>query len=164
MLSFYYFLFLEPHSKRSKDIVHSIQSMYNKNVRIKDEKNIEIFIAPDNPSDFNITVTMMPLFIAGLYSPSAEPTTVYEKFNETSKALFSSIAADIKKKKKKRKNRKDSIIWSLYVPAFRAVEEAGLLPAFTRYITSGTMDESAEWLQNNPEIPGRISETLKARN
>lgn len=161
LLAFHYFLFLEPHSKRSSQIVEAIQSMYLKNVQIKDTNKINIFINPDNPSDFKSVATMMPLLIASMYTPSAIPTTTFEKFNTTSTLFFSCIATDSKKKKKR--DKKTSVIWNLYIPSFASVKEAGLFPDLIRYITSGTMDESAEWLRNNPDMPARLSETIKVK-
>ncbi|MGK0389987.1 MAG: Tfp pilus assembly protein PilF [Maribacter sp.] len=166
-LSYYFFLLLEPDTKRS-DMAH--------------ESLLAIMNPPKNKSGgFNITLTLdeseddpiwtsTDLIISMLGTVNSEidqsleeegikkeEATPEEKFARNTTSFLSMFKEDAEDKKKV-KNREKNVYWTLYIPTFNAIVDSESSEALAYYISQNQGDTYIKWLDDNTE---KVQELLK---
>jgi tetratricopeptide (TPR) repeat protein len=144
LLPLYYFLMLEPNSKRSITNYKYLRKLLKQGVEKKDDKNINININIDKSSDneFGPAEMMISIVEASKYTEDNKNKSEMEMFIETNKSLFS-ILGELKKDNK-------GFWWDLYVPKFYDLIQTDNLDAFSYYISqSNNSKDINNWISNN---------------
>jgi tetratricopeptide (TPR) repeat protein len=146
LLSFYYFLLLEPSSKRSLANLNILKSMLNLGVEKQSGNKINVTIPSLTLKDSAFGAAEMMVSLSGVARYEKENKGKSENvfFAETNKNLFS-VLGELKKDNK-------NIWWDLYVTKFNDLVESGNCEAFSYYISQSTNSvEVNNWITNNPD-------------
>lgn len=157
LLPKYYFLMLEPGSKRSLANYNSLKTQLGLGVEKKDDKNINITIAlpSSKEDDFGPAEMMLSLLAASKHTEKNENKTEMEMFVETNKGLFS-VLGELKEKKHK------GLWWDLYVTQFYDLVKSGHQEAFSYYISQSTNAEPVnKWIAENKEKMQQLMDWIK---
>lgn len=155
VLPMYYFLMLEPASKRSPDSYATLKKQLGQGVEKKDDKNININISSSKDDDFGAAELMLGLLAASKYTEGNEKKNDMEMFVETTNGLFS-VLGELKGKKNK------GLWWDFYVTKFYDLVQSKNDEAFTYYISQSINAESVnKWINANPEKMQRLTEWMK---
>ena len=144
LLASYYFLFLEPESRRSFDALITLQKNLVGNVT-KDENKpnqINISISPDSDSEFSGLELMLSMMIASNSTEMSNQKTKSEMFTENTKSFFKLIGEF--------KNEKNTgFYWDFYVPFFYDLAKTEHIEAFCMYISQIGNKQSKKWIEEN---------------
>ncbi|MCX6236413.1 MAG: tetratricopeptide repeat protein [Bacteroidia bacterium] len=146
LLPLYYFLLLEPNSKRSLINLNMLQGMLNQGVEKQSEKKINITIpsAASKDTVFGPAEMMVSLKCANRFIDKNKGKTDAEFFVETNKSIFSMLG-------ELKKNHKD-LWWDLYVTKFYDLVQTDNIEAFSYYISqSSNSVEVNNWIANNQD-------------
>jgi len=144
LLSTYYFLMLEPNSKRSKINYNSLRNQLGQGVEKKDEKNINVNVPLNSSKDseFGAAEIMVSLLAASQYTEENKSKSDMELFVETSNKFFS-VLGELKKENK-------GFWWDLYVTKFYDLVQTKNYEAFSYYISqSGDSVTVNKWIADN---------------
>lgn len=144
LLPLYYFLMIEPTSKRSNQNYQSLKSKLGFGVVQKDEKNISVNLSmpKGNESEFGAADMMISLTAASKYLEKNKGKTELELFTEANKNLFS-ILGELK-------GKKDGFWWDFYVTSFYDLVNSDNVEAFSYYISqSENSDLINKWMTDN---------------
>jgi tetratricopeptide (TPR) repeat protein len=135
MLSTYYFLMLEPNSKRSKINYNSLLSQLGQGVERKNDKNISVNVPLSSSQDslFGAAEMMVSLKAASRFIDENKDKSSMEFFIDTNKGFFS-ILGELKKENK-------DFWWDFYVPKFYDLVQSNNLEAFSYYISQSSNSE-----------------------
>lgn len=153
MLPLYFFLTLEPDSKRSANAISVLRHLYNENVKKTGEKEISITLDSNSlESEFSTVEMILPLMVAASQDPANKDKTEMEKFAEHTGVVFSSLKdmLDTRTEENKETN-KFSMWWNFYIPFFNNMTEAGQVEAYSYYINVSIDKDARDWLQQNTE-------------
>ena len=156
LLSYYYFLFLEPNSDRSKVALQSILDQMGGNVK-KDankENTININLNADGDDDFMAAELMIAMLEASKHIEENEGKSDEEMFVKNSTSLFMMLG-----EMKKRKNK--GIFWEDYIPFFYDLAQTDHIEAFCYYILYPQNEVASQWLENNQEKLDQFDKWLK---
>lgn len=145
ILPLYYFLMLEPNSKRSPSRYATLMAQLGQGVTQKDEKNIDVRI-PFNSSKsdaFSPAEMMVSLQAASRYMDENKGKSEAELFVETTRSLFS-VLGELKKDN-------SDFWWDLYVTQLYDLVKTGNVEAFCYYISQSDKTKGSErWIFENP--------------
>jgi tetratricopeptide (TPR) repeat protein len=156
ILPLYYFLFLEPNSKRSLTIYRILRTLLSQGIEKKSDKevNVEVPSSAIKDSIFGPAEMMLGILGANKYLEENIEKSEFEVFVQTNKSLFS-VLSEIKKDNK-------GIWWDLYVTAFQSLVHSGNCEAFSYYISQSTnSDDVKSWMANNPTKMELLQDWLK---
>jgi tetratricopeptide (TPR) repeat protein len=156
LLSFYYFLMLEPNSKRSSNILINLKSMLNEGVEQKSGNSINVNIPSSASKDsiFGAAEMMVSLQGASKYTDDNKGKTENEFFVETNRSLFS-ILGELKKSN-------SNIWWDLYVTKFYDLVQTNNYEAFSYYISqSSDTPDINNWISKNQDKVQQLREWIK---
>lgn len=144
LLSLYYFLLLEPNSKRSITNLNILKSMLNEGVEKKSGNDININIPSSASKDsiWGAAEMMVSLLGASRYTDENKGKSDMELFVETNRSLFS-ILGELKK-------NNSNIWWDLYVTKFYDLVQSNNYEAYSYYISQSINSiEVNNWIADN---------------
>lgn len=146
MLTYYYFLMLEPTSKRSNDAFVRINEMMNHGVEKESDNKININISADRD-------TTDPFYTADFYFTLKAATMFTEEFAKKSAfEKFYSYTEDVVKfLDEKVGGEKKNFYVYLYARFLKGVYDAKLLETYCYNISQSAIPESAKWVKKNPD-------------
>lgn len=145
LLPLYYFLLIEPMSKRSNQNYQTLKSKLGYGVEQKDEKNINVnlLMSKGTNSEFGAAEMMISLTAASKYLEENKGKSEMELFTETNKNVFT-ILGELKGKNK-------GFWWDFYVTSFYDLVHSDNVEAFSYYISqSEESDLIAKWMTDHP--------------
>lgn len=162
LLSLYYFLLLEPSSKRSEIAYKLLKKQLGGYVQ-KDKDNpmnINITLNPKSvESEFGAAETMLAMLEASNSLEENKNKTPDELFIDNTKSFFSVLGELYDNDPKD----KDNIWWKFYVPFFYDLAKSEYMDVFCYYISQYSNDKAAEWLKANNEKFDNFGKWLKYR-
>lgn len=144
LLSFFYFLLLEPEGKRANQVFTLIEQQQKQGVSREDNKNITVNIRSDfDKNDFGTAEMMLSLMEASRETEVNENKTDFEIFSNTNNSFFKVLGEQRKDKK--------GFFWDFYVDFFYDLsKDKQMFEAYTHHIYQPTNDSNnKEWLNNN---------------
>jgi tetratricopeptide (TPR) repeat protein len=148
--SLYYFLLLEPNSKRSESALALMAKLSGAGVKKEGENQITINISKGSTDDefADLSLSMMQ---ALKISDTAKVKNEEETFYKDTKSFFS-ILSELKKKKSPK-----NIWWDFYTPFFKDLVESGNAEAFCYYIAQSRDKEAITgWLKGHQDKVERL--------
>ena len=145
LLPAYYFLMLEPNSKRSLIYYDILLGQLGKGVERTDAKSINISISPNGLDDeFGAAELMVSMYAAKRYTDEDSTKNDYVLFAETNKDIFN-LLESLKKGNK-------GFWWEFYVDTFADLVKTNNDEAFSYYISKSKNDEIVNtWMQANTD-------------
>jgi tetratricopeptide (TPR) repeat protein len=147
MLSYYYFLMLEPKSKRSQNNLESLRQLSKHGIEQKGKNKINVTIPSLNLKDsiWGPAETMISLLGASQLTDKTEnKLTEYQIFAKYNESLFSMLD-------ELKKNHSD-FWWNLYVTKFSNLIKSNNCEAFSYYISqSDNSEEVSSWIDKNTD-------------
>lgn len=143
VMALYYFLYLEPNSKRSTSAYENLKDQLQAGVKKQDDKNINISINLGSLNDpFSSVDLMLSLKASTRYTEENKNKTEIEHFIDTNKSLFG-ILSESKKHNK-------GFWWDFYVSKFSNILENSDIEAFSYYISQPENNDTINnWLKEN---------------
>jgi tetratricopeptide (TPR) repeat protein len=149
LLSLYYFLLLEPSSKRAETAYKLLREQLGGNVQ-KDENNpmsINVFLDPKRmDSEFSAAEVMIAMLEASNSLEENKDKTQDELFIDNTKSFFK-VLGELKENDSKKSN----IWWNFYVPFFYNLAKSEYMDVFCYYISISSNEKAREWLETNSE-------------
>lgn len=144
LLSFYYFLLLEPTSERAGKVFQFLENQYGLGVEKdkKKENTININLNSNPDESFIASDLMVAMVSASRYTAEHENESDEEFFLHQTESFFK-ILGELRKPEHK------GLWWDLYVDFFYDLAQSEHLEAFCNYISSGSNRKAENWLQNN---------------
>lgn len=155
MLPLYYFLLLEPNSKRSVEAYEKLMTFVDQGVTKKDEKNINIVVpvgGDDDNTGFAAAEMMLSLKRAADFTEEAKDKTPLERFADTNDSLFKTLG-ELNKKNK-------GFLWDFYVPFFYDLAKENLTPVYSYYISLSEGAKAYDWLDEHPDELKRLDQWM----
>lgn len=146
ILSLYYFLMIEPNSKRSLINYNSLRDLLSQGVEEKGDKNINISVplSSSSSSDFGVAEMTISLLAASKYTEENKDKNEFELFVETNRGIFG-VLGELKKDN-------TGFWWDVYVSKFYEMMQAGNIEAYSYYIAQSTNNELVDsWISENTE-------------
>ena len=145
LLPIYYFLLLEPKSKRAENAYVLLQSNLSGNVSRDafDETQVNIVVDDSKDNPYSSVELMINLMAAARFSDENKDMSNEQYFLATTKGVFEQLGAlEVEARD----------IWSdFYIPFFKEVKESKHFESFTQYIMQGTSDLATEWIAFHPD-------------
>lgn len=155
LLSFYYFLFLEPKTGRSVKASTMLNTQFYGNIKQDKPNNFTINISSLTSADeFGFADLMLSMFAASNNLEKNKSKTKEELFIENTKSFFG-VLGD------KTKGEQTGIWWKFYIPFYNKLAKSDHLDTFCYYITQSTNDKSVDWLILNEEKIEQFSKWLE---
>ena len=148
LLASYYFLLVEPHTKKSIEALDMIYNTFSNGVT-EDEtkegepKNINITYNPSNNAEFQAAELMIPLLQASQSTKENEGKSENELFQSMTTSFFSILEEP--------KEENKGIWWEFYVPFLKKLATSDHMETFCHYIQQSKNEESIAWLGKNEE-------------
>lgn len=143
LLPEYYFLMLEPNSKRSKINYNSLLDQLGKGVEMKNDSDVTVNVPTSSDSLFGAAEMMVSLIAASRFTEDKDKSEM-EFFVETNRGLFGMLG-ELKKEN-------NGFWWDFYVSKFYDLFQSDNLEAFSYYISQSTNSESVnQYIANNPD-------------
>ena len=144
LLAMYFFLFLEPDTKRSIGALEISGAMERQGVERTSEKEINISLNLSEPNDpFGATSLILSLLNTGIESVDGDVKSAEQQFYDKTNSMFSTL--------KESREGNDGIWWDLYVDFYSQLQEHGHLEAFCYYIKQSNDGATVDWLNENEE-------------
>ncbi|MFA7301899.1 MAG: tetratricopeptide repeat protein [Candidatus Shapirobacteria bacterium] len=146
ILPLYYFLMLEPNSKRSLINYNSLVDQLGQGVKEENEKNITVHVPNSSTKDsfFGAADMMISLLAASRYTEENKNKSEMDFFIETNKGFFS-VLGELKKENK-------GFWWDLYVTKFYDLVQSDNCEAFSYYISQSTNSADVnKWISDNAD-------------
>ena len=157
LLSLYYFLFIEPSSKRAETAYKLLKEQLGGSVQ-KDENNpmnINVFIDSQRmESEFGAAEIMLAMLEASNSLDENKNKTPDELFIENTKSFFS-VLGELSENE-----TKINIWWDFYVPFFYKLAKSEYMDVFCYYISISSNEKAKEWLITNNEKVENFGEWL----
>ncbi|MCB8999316.1 MAG: hypothetical protein H6540_04505 [Bacteroidales bacterium] len=144
ILPLYYFLMLEPNTKRSISNYKSLIEQLGQGIDKKDEQNINVNIqlSPTTDTDFSAAEMMVSMLAASRYTEKYKDKSDMELFVETNNGIFS-VLGELKKDN-------TGFWWDLYVKTFYDLVQTNNDEAFSYFISKSTNSEDVnKWISEN---------------
>lgn len=142
MLPLYFFLILEPDSKRASDARQYLQNLTNNSFSDTPDQTTNIIIKMDKEDTGFITAEMMMLDYRNSLAYAKNDFSEMELFIKYSNQLFNTLW-NIKSD--------SGFWWEFYIPFFHEMAHSGLVKPFCHHISVSVYDESISWLKENQE-------------
>jgi Flp pilus assembly protein TadD len=146
LLPLYYFLMLEPNSKRSKSNYLRLNDLLAQGVNQENNEkvNVNISLSSTKDSDFGAAEMMLSLLAASKYIEENKGKSDMEFFVETTQKIFSFLG------EKKKENK--GFWWDLYVTKFYNLVLSNNYEAFCYYISQSlNSSEINKWIEDNQD-------------
>lgn len=146
LLPAYYFLMLEPNSKRSLINYNNLLKQLGQGIERKsgNDINVNIPFSSSHDSLFGAAEMMVSLLAASRFTDENKGKSDMEFFVETNSGLFS-VLGELKKEN-------SGFWWDFYVSKFYDLVQSKNLEAFSYYISQSTNSESVnQYIASNPD-------------
>jgi len=147
LMCLYYFLLLEPSSKRAEKAYALLKEQLVGNVK-QDKDNpmkVNVFLnAKSMGSEFSAEETVLSMLGASNFLEKNRDKTPDELFIENTKSFFSVLGVSEKKKK-------SNIWWNLYIPFFNKLAKSEYMDVFCYYISVSSNEKARDWIEANSE-------------
>lgn len=156
ILPLYYFLLLEPNSKRSLINYNSLRNQLGQGVEKKDDKNINVNISfsTSSSSEFGAAEMMVSLLAASKHTEENKGKNDMELFVETNRGVFS-VLGELKKDNA-------GFWWDLYVTKFYDSVQSDNYEAYSYFISQSTNNELVNnWITGNSDKMQKFTEWMK---
>lgn len=156
ILPLYYFLMIEPNSKRSLINYNSLRNQLGQGVEKKDDKNINVNIpiSSSSSSEFDAAEMMISLLAASKHTEENKDKNEMELFVETNRGIFS-VLGELKKDN-------TGFWWDLYVTRFYDLVQSDNFEAYSYFISQSTNDELVNnWITGHSEEMQKFVEWMK---
>jgi tetratricopeptide (TPR) repeat protein len=147
LLSFYFYLMLEPGSDRAREAYNHVQKLMYGNIE-KKEKAFNITLSEDS-MDSEFSAAEMMLSFLGV------ERSIKENEGEDKIALaiaqttsFFKILGELKENDEE---KHQGIYWEYYIPFFERLSETEHMEAYYHRISEGSTETSRLWVMENPE-------------
>lgn len=146
LLASYFFLLLEPDTKRSVEACQMLQKNFEGNVSKDDSKpnTINILLSPGTDSQFSAVELMISMLEASKSLEENEGKTKDEMFVKNTGSFFN-VLGELKKETNK------EIWWTLYTTFFYEIAKSDHLETYCKYITQSNNENSQTWLKENKD-------------
>jgi tetratricopeptide (TPR) repeat protein len=144
LLPLYYFLMLEPNSRRSVPNYNNLRNQLGLGVEKKNDQNINVNVPFSATTDsiFGAAEMMVSLLAASRFTEENSKKSDIEIFIETNKGLFS-ILGELK-------NDNTGFWWDMYVTKFYDLVQSNNYEAYSYYISQSTNSEEVKkWISDN---------------
>ncbi|MCV9389059.1 tetratricopeptide repeat protein [Reichenbachiella ulvae] len=145
ILSLHYFLFLEPHSSRSKGAFDLLTDQFYGNVEKGGGSDVTINLSSgslDKKNEFGSAELMISMLAASNNLEENKDKSTEELFVSNSESFFK-ILGEIKKKKYR------GLWWEFYVPFYYDMAQTWHLETYCYYISQSDNPEAQAWLKAN---------------
>ena len=135
LLSFHFFLLLEPNTERSKDAFGEMMDL------------LEQELAPNSPRllpEDGINRKLLYQQIREIYPTATTPEAKYAFFEKASQIIFFTLS-------QQQSDDKRGLLWDFYVPIFTEVIESGYISTYCKYVSSSYFPQSLAWWNDNKE-------------
>jgi len=156
LLSAYYFLFLEPNTERSLQVLEIVHENMKKGVSKDNNKDntINILISENESQRFSAAELMLSLMEASNSTEDNAKKSEDELFEDNTKTFFS-VLGEMNKVEIKD-------IWdSFYIPFFYDLSKSNNIQTYCKYITHAENENSKLWLESNPDMLVQFDKWLK---
>ncbi|HNW68822.1 MAG TPA: tetratricopeptide repeat protein [Bacteroidales bacterium] len=146
LMSLYYFLMVEPDSKRSEFYYKSLMDELGTGVAKEGKKKINVSISSTSVKDeeFGAADMMVSMLAASRFIDENKKKSEMEMFVENNRSFFS-VLGELKKDHK-------GFWWDFYVTRFNSLLESENCEAFSYYISqSANSQEVTKWISKNPK-------------
>lgn len=146
LLPAYYFLMLEPNSKRSAISYNNLLQQLGQGIERKNgsDINVNIPFSDSHGSLFGAAEMMVSLLAASRFTEENEGKSDMEYFVETNSGLFSVLG--------ELKGDNGGFWWDLYVSKFYDLVQSDNVEAFSYYISQSSNSESVkQYIASNPD-------------
>lgn len=159
LLSLYYFLLLEPSSKRAETAYQLLQKQLGGNVQkdANDPMKINIFLN-SKETEFSTIETLLAMLEASSSLEENKDKTPEELFAKNTQLLFSMLG-----EQKEQDKNKSIFWWDFYVPFFYDLRKSGFTEVFCNYISLSSNKKAREWLQTNEEKLDNFGKWLETK-
>jgi len=143
ILAYIRFLSLESGTQRSVEDTQQLWTLLNAGVTKKDDKNIEVLVAPDSKTDegdFNVAAMTIAIMSAGRFTEEGEVKSEAEHLSSILDTLFSVLAET------PAAERAQTLTWQYYIPFALEMREKKLTGTFAwATLASAGVPSAAEW-------------------
>lgn len=156
ILPLYYFLMIEPDSKRSLINYNSLRNQLGQGVEKKDDNNINVNIPFSSSSscEFGTAEMMISLLAASHHTEENKDKNDMELFVETNRGIFS-VLGELKKDN-------TGFWWDLYVTRFYDLVQSDNYEAYSYFISQSTKNELVNnWITEHSEEMQKFVEWIK---
>jgi len=154
MLPLYFFLLIEPNSKRASVEYKNLRNFIDFGVNKVSNEKTDVEIPQNDDPDFNAAEMMISLSKASNSIEENKGKTDLELFAENNESLFS-ILGELKKDN-------TGFWWDFYVPFYNDLTNDKLVKTFSYYISLSKGDEAVKWIDNNNEEFERFKHWLSS--
>lgn len=143
VMALYYFLYLEPNSKRSVSAYENLKRQLQAGVKKKDDKNINVSLNLGSMNDpFSSVDLMLSLKASTRYTDENKNKTEIEHFIDMNNSLFGILSES--------KNNNKGFWWDFYVSKFSNILKNGHVETLSYYISQPeNNDVINNWLKDN---------------
>jgi tetratricopeptide (TPR) repeat protein len=145
ILALHYFLFLEPNSARSLDVLRLLKEQFSGNIQRTGPKDISILLSPqslDQQNEFG-SANMMISMLAATNTLEKNKRKTEEELFISNTASFFEILGELKTKKTK------GFWWDFYVPFYYELAKTKHIDTYCYYILQSNGGQSVDWLYAN---------------
>lgn len=156
LLPAYYFLMLEPNSKRSPINYNNLLMQLGQGIERKNDNVINVNIPSSISRDslFGAAEMMVSLLAASRFTDENKDKSDMEFFVETNSGFFS-VLGELKKEN-------SGFWWDFYVSKFYDLVQSNNVEAFSYYISQSTNSESVnQYIANNPDKIEQLKEWME---
>lgn len=147
MLSFYYFLLLEPNSGRSAGALKLLTEQFTENVTQTGPTSLNIVLnmsALNEDNEFSAAELMIPMIIATNNTDENRGKTPEELFVKNTQSLLEFLGES-------RKETSKGLWWELQIPLLYEIAKTEHIEAFCYYILQSGDNGAAAWLEGNQD-------------
>ncbi len=146
LLSYHYFLFLNPGSDRARDVFVDINSIMGGNVTIEDgnTKSINISLSADLNSEFSASELLLALLASGISNEENKDLSREDLFIKNTTRFFKHLG-----EMRENHGNSESIYWNFYIPFFEKLAKSDHMEAYFYHITENINESSAKWIEEH---------------
>ncbi|KAA3623714.1 MAG: tetratricopeptide repeat protein [Flavobacterium sp.] len=145
LLSYHYFLFLNPGSERARDVFVDINSIMGGNVTVDgNTKSINISLSADLNSEFSASELLLALLASGVSKEENKELSREDLFIENSSRFFKHLG-----EMKESQGYSEGIYWNFYIPFFDKLAKSDHMEAYFYHITENINESSAKWIEEH---------------
>lgn len=146
LLSYHYFLYLNPASERARDVFSDINNIMGGNITIEEgeTKSINISLSADLNSEFSASELLLALLASGVSNEEHKDLSREDLFILNSTKFFKHLG-----EMKENHGNADSIYWNFYIPFFDKLANSDHMEAYYYHITEKINESSAKWIEEH---------------
>ncbi len=146
LLSYHYFLYLNPTSNRAGNIFNDIETIMGANVTVdeNDPNSININISGDFKREFSASEMMLSLLAASNSMEENKDKTRVQLFIENTTTFFQHLG-----EMKENETDPKGIYWNFYIPFYYSLAHTEHMEAYYYHITENVKEGSPGWIEGH---------------